>query len=154
MQKITEQKERGIITHSGMGGFLNPPTHPEHSYHVEFGLTRKKENKGSCSLSSAVENEWLNDDIRNKAKDLLNNWQAPDINSEDVKKWIFEVLGYFNNCYSKDGITRNVNDGLEVIKGNPFKVGIDKHLGVMLIREFYPEYQPTENDFINAKWGN
>lgn len=143
----TNNKEEGIIIYSGMGGFLKPPTHPEHTHSV-------RENGGSMSLSVAVECEYLDDAVKNEAKKLLNEWQAPDINSPEIKEWIYEILGYFNHCYSKGGINRSVNDGMEIIEADPFKSKIiDRHLGVIMIREYYPKYTPTKEDFKNAYWG-
>lgn len=150
MKTTIDKSNICIITNSGMGGFLNPPTHPEHTLSVKsvYG------DKFSMSLSSAIESEWLNDECRNKAKEILSSQQAPDINSQEVKEWIHEVLGYFNHCYSKDGKNRNVSTHLEIIKDDPFEAKIiDRHLGVMLIREYYPNYVPTVEDFNKAHWG-
>lgn len=155
MKQATQTKERGIIVHSGMGGFLNPPTHPEHSYSVMFDLKRKRENRSSCSLSAALENDWLCDEVRLEAAKLLKEWKSPDINSPEVKDWISKVLGYFNDCYSKDGKGRNVNSDLEILhNADPFTNDLaNRHLGVMMIREYYPKYVPTPEDFKNAYWG-
>jgi hypothetical protein len=30
----------------------------------------------------------------------------------------------------------------------------EDHAGVNLIRRYYPEYVPTQEDFDNAKWGS
>lgn len=51
---MTMATESGRIKHGGMGEFLTPPTHPEHSFSVETELRRKPENRGSMSLSYAV----------------------------------------------------------------------------------------------------
>lgn len=159
MAKRTETSKRnwGKIHNEGMGGFLNPPTHPEHKYSVKsvYGYTF------SMSLSSAVECEWLNDETKAAAKRILKSWQKPDLESEIIQDWIHHVLGYFKNCYSRGNYSeekgfyygRNVNTDLMICDyANPI-LEQNRHLGVMHIREFYPEYTPCENDFENAYWG-
>lgn len=70
---ITIKKEPGQIRTTGMGGFLNPPNHPEHSYSVEFDLWRRPENRGGMSLTCASTCEWLDDETKREAKELLDN---------------------------------------------------------------------------------
>lgn len=162
MNTTTQTKERGIISRSGMGGFLNPPTHPEHNYHVMIDLKRKREDRGGMSLSAAVNTEWLDDKVKKEASNLLTNWVKPDINSPEIKDWIYNVLGYFRDCFSPDGINRSVSDNIIWIPKNRkpfgdkwqhFKRNINWHLGVMMIRQYYPEYKPSISDFKNAYWG-
>ncbi len=153
----TKTFEKTRIVNGGMGSMLCPPYHPMHSYQLETDIIRRKENRGSMSLDYALECDYVSDGMKRRIKGMFDKWNEnkPDINSPEVKKWRNECLGYFSNCYSKDGITRNVNDGLDIIKGNPFELKIiDRHLGVMMIRQYYPEYQPTYEDFVNAKWGS
>lgn len=156
--KNTSKENLGKIAFGGMGGFLNPPTHPEHDYSVSsvYG------DNFSMSLSAASESEWLNASTVIRAKAMLDEWQKPDINSQSVKEWIYQVLGYFENCFSPDGIDRNVSNSLTWIPKNGkkwgdkwqnFKRDTNKHLGVMLIRKYYPEYKPSITDFKMAYWG-
>jgi len=144
------KKSYGSIKLDGCGGFLNPPTHPEHTHSVTG-------RNFFMSLSSAVDAEWLEDIVRARAKRILDAWTPLPIEHEDVQNWIYRSLGYFNNCYSKDWINRNVNTHCEIIKYKKgsleFWKNMPRHLGVMHIREYYPQYQPKLSDFNNAYWG-
>lgn len=150
----TQEKkyEAGIISNSGMGGFLNPPTHPEHTKSVMFDLERKRENRGSCSLSSAIESEWLSPEIRQRAKDVLDSWQKPPIESAEIREWIHEVLGYFKACYQDSNGSWNAGELTIDANRNPLTYQ-DTHAGVHLIRKYYPEYIATADDFASAYWG-
>ena len=64
---------KGRIIRKGMGGFLNPPTHPEHDWCVETDLRRRPEKRGSMRLSSAADCEWLDPTTRAAAKQLLSS---------------------------------------------------------------------------------
>jgi len=145
-----EDKTNGRIVNSGMGGFLNPPEHPEHFYSVKQFGPDYFGGAFSMSLSSAVECDWLLDSVKAKAKAVLDQWIKPELESEAVQDWICRCLGYFKNCYSKDGVGRNVNTDLIVSKE---PLDVNRHLGVMHIRKFYPEYIPSEKDFEGAYWG-
>jgi hypothetical protein len=139
----------GRISNNGMGGFLCPPSHPEHSMSVSFV-------DGRMSLSSAITCEWLNPATRYDAKKILDKWEKPDINNPEIKKWIRQVLGYFANCYKGDGKEPecwNVSN-LKMLKKGQRKPAVDNHAGVRLIRKYYPEYVPSKKDFREAKWGN
>lgn len=137
----------GKIVDSGMGGFLNPPTHPEHrlSVHSSHG------DKFSMSLTAARDSAWLNPQTRKAAANILRHWQPLPITSAEVEDWIARVLGYFRGCYSPDGEKWNAQD-LIIDKRNPLQHA-DRHAGVHLIRRYYPNYQPTVGDFANAYWG-
>ena len=151
------KRNYGKVVHEGMGGFLNPSTHPEHEWSVRstYGDTF------SMSLSKAAESSWLegaegrNPKIR--AKTLLKNWKAPDINSPEIQDWIHQVLGYFKNCYSgqdKDGnISWNAGD-LRIMKDADPVLNQDIHAGVHLIRKYYPDFKATKEDFDNGYWGS
>jgi hypothetical protein len=149
----TQAKERGRVVLSGMGGFLNPPTHPEHTHSVETG---RRSNPDCCmSLTSAVESEWLDDGTRLAAKTLLDSWKRPAIESPEVQDWILQVLGYFRNCYKGDGPEPECWHAgkLRIINPNTEALPSEIHAGVHLIRQYYPEYQPTRADFEAAYWG-
>lgn len=149
----TTNKEKGRITSSGMGGFLNPPTHPEHTMHVEIDLRRRPENRGGLSLSSAVDCDWLDAGTRMAAKAVLNSWQAPPMESAEIQAWILQVLGYFRSCYQGTNGSWNAYD-LVIDKERDPVVNADTHAGVNLIRKYYPSFVPSAEHFQNAKWGN
>ena len=146
---IVIKKEGAKIVHSGCGGFLNPPTHPEHNKSVES--TRR--DQFIICLTTASTCDWIKDNVRIAAKELLDSWIAPDIDSEEIQDWIHQVLGYFRNCYSPDGVDRNVSN-CKITNGNPFEIGIMRHLGVLHILKYYPEYEPKGTDFLMSYWGS
>lgn len=41
-----------------------------------------------------------------------------------------------------------------IITKHPGDVTQKDHAGVNLIRKYYPDFQPTAEDFQNAKWGS
>ena len=152
----TIKLNKGQIVMQGMGGFLNPPTHPEHTQSVQFDLRRKPENRGSASLSAAVDCEWLDNATRAAARTVLNSWKRPAIESAEIQNWIRQVLGYFKGCYRKPGNTAdnawNV-DQLDTQGVYRAMDRIDDHAGVHLIRKYYPEFVPTPEHFSEAYWG-
>jgi len=141
---------KGRIIRKGMGGFLNPPTHPEHDWCVETDLRRRPEKRGSMRLSSAADCEWLDPTTRAAAKQLLSSWPRPPL--ESVHDWVLQVLGYFRDCYN--GATSWAADRLVIDRELDPIINANQHAGVHFIRNYYPEYVPTPNDFTNAYWGN
>ena len=150
----TETKERGRIVSSGMGGFLNPPTHPEHTHSVETDLRRRPEDRGRMSLSYAATCEYLADETRAAAKRRLDEWVAPPVDSPEIQAWIRRVLGYFAGCYKgPDGEGCWDAGKLRIdSKADPM-LNIDLHAGVRLIREYYPDFTPAAQHFAEARWG-
>jgi len=147
------RKEHGAIDNSGMGGFLNPPTHPEHIKSVRTELHRRRENQGGMSLSCAVNSEYLDNDTRQQAKRILDEWQAPLIDSEEIQEWILQVLGYFRNMYNKTGGDNWACDNLTVDRDSDPITLIDQHAGINLIRQYYPDFTPVAKHFEEAYWG-
>ena len=152
----------GKIVDGGMGGLLNPPMHPECSYHVEYDLRKRKENRSAMSLSQAVlEDPYLNDAIRALAQALLDNWEEHKllIESEQIQDWIHQVLGYFRGCYKGHP---SMNDPESAWNASNLQTSakvvpmqsIDAHAGVHHIRQYYPDFTPTQEDFDKAYWGS
>ncbi len=153
---ITPKLERGRVINRGMGGFLNPPAHPEHSFSVEVDLRRRPENRGGMSLSCAAECAHLDLATRRAARTVLAGWSKPALNSPEVKAWISQVLGYFAHCFQNPSAGDQCWDAGKLLISkdrNPLDGNGDYHAGVHLIRRYYPEYQPTAGDFANARWG-
>ena len=130
------------IENEGMGSFLNPPGHPEHSKSVMWG-------DSYMSLSYCLNDKWVPEKLRQQAALLLNEWEAnkPPIDRD----WVRHVLSYFSTCYSPDGVNRNVDSFVKGPKVPRNKEQIDRHLGVMFIRKYYPEFKPTRSDFQGKK---
>jgi hypothetical protein len=154
----TAKKEHGRIIHDGkgMGGFLCPPTHPCHHYYVETELHKRPCDRGGSSLDYAVKQEWLDDETRQAAQALLDNWIHPDIDGEMIQEWILQVLGYFRGCYRNPEETGadawHSGKLLTDSKADPMQ-NIDNHAGVNLIRQYYPDFTPTAEHFAKAYWG-
>lgn len=151
---MSDNKERGIIVNKGLGGFLNPPTHPEHDYSVEYDLKRRPEDRGSMSLSYAVEKaDYLTDETRTAAKRKLDSWVRPALESEEIQDWIAQVLGYFKNCYCDHGSQSEDRWNVGKLHGPKENNDIDDHAGVNLIWKYYPEFVPLEKHLNSAYWG-
>lgn len=149
--------ENGKIVNTGLAGFLSPPTHPELHFHIEVNNRRDPEKHGRWTLSFAKDCKWLNREVRQLAKKLLTSWVRPDINSAEVKDWIHQVLGYFRGCYQGNPELGEASWDTDNLRMNvpPEERGemrIDQSAGVHFIRKFYPEYEPTEEDFQRAYW--
>lgn len=144
-----------VLVNEGMGGFLNPPGHPEHNWSV------RTRNDGSCySLSYAANSDGMpvSNAAKTAAQTKLNEWQPLPLNAPETKKWICQILGYFNGCYQG-----NPELGEESWHTNRIVIDREKtldpvvnqniHCGVHFIRKWYPGYVATEEDFRLAKWG-
>lgn len=143
------------IAPGGAGCFLDPPNYPTHSAHVQTDRNRRKENRGMVSLTHAVDCEWISADTRGRAAGMIKRWYAnpPAIDSEPVRRWIYQVLGYFRSCYIGPSGSRNASDLVVDSERDPMANPGD-HAGVALIRDFYPDFTPTAADFDNARWGS
>lgn len=143
----TSKRNWGKVKSGGMGGFLNPPTHPEHSQGVYsvYGDTF------AMSLSGAADAEWLNDETRSRARRILKAWKRPPIESDEVQDWICNVMGYFKGCY-KGEKGWNASD-LRIDQQADAVLNQDIHAGVNLIRKYYPEFILTADHVSKAYWG-
>lgn len=149
--------EKCKIINQGMGGFLNPPGHPEHNYSVQTDLRRKPENRGSMALSYALKSSTVDSLTLARVMTLLSAWEAtkPPLTDPAVKDWIRQVLGYYKGCFNfQPEIETGWHAGSLTIDSNldPLE-NADFHAGVHLIRRYYSEYKPTAEDFANAYWG-
>jgi len=148
---------KGRIVEGGMGGFLNPPGHPEHDWHVETDLRRKPENRGCMSLSYAAMDETLDPATQIQVQNLLDQWGSdlPPLTAPTVVDWIHQVLGYYKSCYNFQGEESGWHVGCLTTDSDldPLE-NTDFHAGVHCIRKFYPEYRPSRCDFLYAYWGS
>jgi hypothetical protein len=137
------------IDNSGMGGFLNPPGHPEHNYSVKYY-------DGSCCLSTAAreQGDWIELEVRQEAKKLLSDWESKNSHKKPDSTWVKKTLAYFKHCYFNPDINVNGWDALHLLidrNKDPMQ-HIDTHAGVHFIRKFYPKYKPKAKDFTGT-WG-
>ncbi len=142
-------KSQRIATR-GMGGFLNPPGHPEHTRSVEYDK-RRGEYQSACSLTVAVSAEFIEPHIRGEARYLLTTWNpgpSPD------PAWVLQVLGYFRGCYRNPLVEHQWDADSMIIDQTLDPLShLDDHAGVNHIRKFYPGFIPTAQQFREAKWG-
>lgn len=150
-RSVIPKSDWGKIVNEGMGGFLDPPGYPTHNWSVKsvYGDTF------SMSLESASESEWLNEEVRNEAKRLLRTWK-PARNSSRTIDWMHQVMGYFRGMYrdpsAKIGEEWHVSHLLNLPSIDPVK-NQNRHAGVHLIRQFYPDFKLTHKMLEGAYWG-
>lgn len=143
-------KSVGKLVASGQGGFLNPPTHPEHSWSIRsiHGQTF------FMSLTGAVEADWLADETRAIAYRKLATWVRPALASDEVRAWIKDVLAYFRHCYR--GIQHDETawhaSNVQVNAKADELANAEIHAGVHYVRKYYPEFVPVADDFTGT-WG-
>jgi hypothetical protein len=141
---------QGMVITEGAGGFLNPPTHPEHTQSVRSSYGRTF----SLSLTEAAKTEWLDAATRNKAADILKRWKPLPIGDASVQEWILQVLGYFHNCYKGgDGTEAWFASALRIDRYADPVLNANLHAGVHSIRQYYPDFTPTAEHFRLANWG-
>jgi len=149
----TSRRNYGKLVNEGMGGFLNPPGHPEHNWSIRstYGDTF------SMSLSSAAESDWLEVRAKGKAIGKLRSWKPLPIESEPMQEWIAQVLGYFKGCYSGQDEKGEPSWNCSHLRIQPEVdpvLNADLHAGVNLIRKYYPAFTPTAEHFAGAYWGS
>src|SRR5262245_11440095 len=139
---MSEGKIRGRINNKGMGGFLNPPNHPEHDFSIAY-------RGGYSSLSSAAACDWLDDTTRAAAQAILDSWNKLPLDAAEVILWVRKVLGYFEGCYGNPDLSEpekwhasNLLMSREAVERNVDTA--DNHAGVRFIQTYYPEYDPTD----------
>lgn len=136
--------ERGQLRKSGMGGFLNPPGHPEHEWSVEIDLRRRPENRGSMSLTAATESEWLTPATRAAARRKLAEWQPLPLTDPAVRKWVASVMNYFRGCFKNTSLSEEEAWNASKLVIDRTRPVDDEHAGVRLIRKYYPDFKLTD----------
>lgn len=127
------------IVREGMGGFLNPPNDAEHT----FSLVAKRRGReiAAYSLREALKANEVPEDVKERIRALLDE-HKPVFTEE----WEHSVYNYFRNCYSPDGINRNVSDCIVDPENRQPK---EHHLAYLFIKQFFPDYQPNEYLILN-----
>jgi hypothetical protein len=142
-------KTKFVIKREGQGGFLNPPNDAEHIYCVMEKYLNGRE-CGSMSLRYSLTDSDVPEEIKEKVRTLLN--ENKDTLTEE---WEHSCYNYFRNCYSPDGIDRNVTNCLSD-KTN--SLPSHNHLAYLHIKSFFPNYEPNEflivNNGNNGSWSN
>jgi hypothetical protein len=154
----------------GMGNFLCPPGHPNHTYIVRSGCGT---NASCYAVDYAITAPGIPDGIREQARQLIAD--APITTPEE---WVHEVYAYFRYNYSPDGTDRNIShavstskryclcgaefwtsasldahlpkpfpakpDHYEIVKPLP---PVKHHLGYLTVRDYIPDHQPRTDLF-------
>lgn len=152
-QQTIDRQNIGKIVSGSMGCFLEPPLHPTYSYEVISKYNRG--NYFSMSIDSATTCEWLDEETKKKAQDIMRTWKPLPIEDERVRDWILQVLGYFRDCYADMTKPANIRwnaSELKIIKHTFPDMFSLRHAGVHHIRKYYPTYMPTREDFRQAYW--
>ncbi|WP_422661608.1 hypothetical protein ACK8P5_26155 (plasmid) [Paenibacillus sp. EC2-1] len=119
------------VVRSGLGGMLNPPGHAEHNFSVSDGYGSR------MALTSALNDDRIPDEFKDQVRLLLLMHEGTF-----TEEWEHTCYNYFRNCYSPDGVNRDVSCCL-IDRSN--KAPADHHLAVMHIRLFFPTYIPNYN---------
>ena len=144
------------IVSGGMGCFLNPPGHPEHSYHVEtyadWWHYQRSEPDGLMSLTTALLSEYISGGMQRRIDRILTGWEAskPALDAPECREWIRRVMRHFATCYRGDeslGQMAWYAGNVRIRHDWDPMVHTDEHCGVHLIRKYYPEYMPVWQDF-------
>lgn len=115
------------------GSFLCPPGHPSHRWEVRGATSYAKLDTDPNyigSLDHVASDESMPAGIRKSAQKRLDEAQL--VCSE---LWQRYVYSYFRNCYSPDGVDRNVQ---RIIDSGP----PEHHLGYLMVKQYFPEAQP------------
>jgi hypothetical protein len=123
-----------IVEGTGSSGFLCPPGHPNHTYHVEEVSPR-----GSVGaigpLSMILGDDRASDGVRREAQRIID--EATLVQSE---AWMRSVYDYFGNMYAPDSGSQNVSDLIH------HQAGVapppERHAAVVTIRRYFPDHQP------------
>lgn len=143
---MRKKKFQIVIEDGGMGSFLLPPNHPAYTHCLSTHNTR-------ISLVGALAETWIDDDAKAAVRKLLTDWQPPAIDSKEVQDWIHQVLGFYRNCYNFTGHDENwLADKVTIDTIKDALQFADQHAGVHFIRQYYPDYKPTAEDFALAYW--
>ena len=95
-------------------------------------------------------------DTGSGARGILKRWanNRLPLESPEVQEWIYNVLGYFKNCYQGENGSWNTSD-ITIDRKNERDQWLwqDEHCGVHFIRKYYPEFEAAPAHFERAYWG-
>jgi hypothetical protein len=163
---MTRRLDKAVVVTGrdhGMGGFLNPPGHPEHTMSVSRRYANGRE-YGCSSLTNFLEDAhpWIGNDaaVRANIRGVLKRWEdsKPALETVAVQEWVLQVLGYFRHCYRNPSLNApECWHAQHMIMGETQARIMDllenDHAGVHHIRKYYPEFQPREEHWRGAYWG-
>lgn len=160
------------FVNESMGSFLTPPNHPSRKQSIKF----YDGGHGYIALNKDI---YLSDGysyvpqkIKDEVREIFEEYEKnkPPINNPLVKDWIYQVLGYFKNCFRgkcgsweagklkiksplfqrADGKNLTQKEILDFLVSN---FSQKNHAGIHCIKEYYPDYIAKKNHFKKAYWG-
>lgn len=132
---VKEGASNYYVKAGSMGSFLCPPEHANKKYHIIE--KRGGHEVGSCSIEFVAnehEEGYFPLAVKRVASRYLKDFPG-DVKNEE---WIKEVYRYFKNCYSDDGINRDVSDCVINTNDHVFP---QFHLGYLCIKSYDPEHE-------------
>lgn len=155
-------QKKFYIIQGSQGCFIDPPNYPTYKYYIE-DISKTCSISLSKNMLNNPEYSYVDRDVKLKAEKLINVWfeNRPCLSSPIVKDWIYQVLGYFSNCFqSIDGSWDADKLRCKHLKNKDknfyYRYMVRTQLlnaGVHHIKKFYPEYKASMEDFRNAYWG-
>jgi hypothetical protein len=141
---------RQRIVNKGYGSWMLPPNHPDHSYCVEYWRSRQPE---IMTLAQAIDDPRIEPAIKEQCQEIMDQWELPPI--YDNAEWVYMVLGYYRYCYAEQTPGGSYYPNVRLwgdMASDPLEYA-NVHIGVMFVRSFYPDYEPTKGDFEHAYYG-
>jgi hypothetical protein len=103
---------------------------------AEYRGSRSASYETCMSVQAAASDEWVPEPVKARARRLL---EASAVEcSED---WVRSVYAYFRNCYSPDGVDRNVSRCV-IPKGDDPTPEPTRHLAYLCVRSHFSEHEP------------
>jgi len=144
-----------LVDGDGMGGFMDPPGALTHTLYVrEWRGSRSECYETAMAIDSALSESYVPAVIKRAIRRELAKAEPPVAD----EAWIERTYAYYKNCYSPDGIDRNVShclivaptpDGFGYVVGTFGRDGWmenrpspETHLAVLAIRKHFPDHEP------------
>ncbi len=123
-----------IIVLEGMGNAFNPPGHAEHNYSLKEIERGREVGFSSLSYAAGPETTWVPQDVKERCRKLL-----ADNPGNFTDAWERECYAYWRNCYSPDGIDRNVSN---LVISRDGSLPPERHAAFLHVKSFFPEANP------------
>ena len=107
-------------------------------------------------VQPSVNNTWREGDTwdtvtARHAAVLRSLWSPLPLDHPRVQAWIDYLYGYFRNCYiDRAKGSRKVQD---LLKYRPDDYTVEDHAATALVRDFYPDFEPTEENIERGCYG-
>lgn len=123
---------------TGCDCFLDPPGYPSRFV------------RGQKFITDPNGQHWRVPGCPNDRTKLHELWKPLSLTHPRTLEWITDAYQYFRNCYSPDGTTRRADRAVFSKKSDVQSEQVaDHHVAVLLIRSFYPDYEPNLDLIVN-----